>query len=82
MKRMVNGMKSELKAYLQGGNSVDEYMALCDERLALERGQVSLYMQKFDKLKCEDGDISEKWELLNDELRDMGLPTRLMPIEE
>ena len=79
MKRMVNGMKSELRDYLAGGGTVEDYMALCDERLSLERGQVALYKQKFDALAKRGGDIESEWERLNAELRDMGLPTRLLP---
>ena len=79
MKRMVNGMKSELRDYLAGGGTVEDYMALCDERLSLERGQVALFRQKFDALAKRGGDIESEWERLNAELRDMGLPTHLLP---
>lgn len=80
MKRMLNGMKQELSDYLAGGGTVEDYMVLCDERLAIERGKVSIYNKYFDEL-CKDKpqDIEVKWEAKNDELRDMGLPTVMIP---
>lgn len=79
MKRMVNNMKAEFAAYCVNGNTQDDYMALCDERLAIERGYVALYRKEFDALKQSGGDIESAWEQKNDELREMGLPTVLMP---
>lgn len=80
MKRMVNGMKRELAEYLAGGGAAEDYMALCDERLAIERGHVAIYSKEFDKLrKARPQDIEAQWESKNEELRDMGLPTVIMP---
>jgi len=81
MKRMVNGMKLELKAYLGGDNTVADYMSLCDERLSLERGQVAICRKEFDALEKAGGDIEAAWEQKNEELRDMGLPTTPLPTE-
>lgn len=80
MKRMVNGMKRELAEYLAGGGTAGDYMLLCDERLAIERGQVAIYNKDFEKLrKAKPQDIEAQWEAKNEELRDMGLPTVIMP---
>ena len=79
MARMVNWMKAELKAYLQGGGTEADYMELCDERLATERGIVAAYNGDFEALLRREGDESEAWEKKNAELRSMGLPTVIMP---
>ena len=82
MKRMVNGMKIELKEFLAAGESVEDYMLLCDERLETERGLVSAYRKDFEILAKKGGDIEDAWEKKNAELRSMGLPTLPMPQEE
>ena len=82
MKRMVNCMKIELKEFLAAGESVEDYMLLCDERLETERGLVSAYRKDFEILIKKGGDIEDAWEKKNAELRSMGLPTLPMPQEE
>jgi len=82
MKRMVNCMKIELKEFLAAGESVEDYMLLCDERLETERGLVNAYRKDFEILTKKGGDIEEAWEKKNAELRSMGLPTLPMPQEE
>ena len=79
MKRMVNGMKREVAEYVRGGGSVEDYMALCDERLATERGLVESYKRDFERLEKKGGDTENEWEKKNAELRSMGLPTLPMP---
>ena len=79
MARMVNWMKAELKEYLQGGGTESDYMALCDERLATERGIVAAYNGDFEALLRRGEDAGEAWEKKNAELRSMGLPTVIMP---
>ena len=54
-------------------------MALCDERLSLERGQFEKYKQNFENLTRGHDNIEDKWERLNAELRSMGLPTLPLP---
>ena len=81
MKRMINSMKRELSEYLAGGGSAEDYMLLCDERLATERGLVDSYKKDFDRLEKKGGNIEDAWEKKNAELRSMGLPTVLMPID-
>ena len=82
MKRMINSMKRELSDYLAGGGSLEDYMLLCDERLATERGLVDSYKKDFDRLEKKGGDIEDAWEKKNDELRSMGLPTLPLPDPE
>ena len=81
MKRMINGMKRELAEYLAGGGTPSDYMVLCDERLEIERGKVAIYKSEFDKLRRKGENIEDSWERLNSELREMGLPTVIMPVE-
>lgn len=81
MKRMVNGMKREFAAYCVNGNTAADYMALCDERLAIERGHVAIYRKAFDAMEKSGGDIETIWEQKNEELREMGLPTVPMPLD-
>lgn len=76
MKRKINSMKHELKDYLAAGGTQQDYMLLCDERLAIERGKVAIYNNDFEKLRKDNPqDIEAQWEAKNAELRDMGLPT-------
>ena len=83
MKRMVNSMKHELKDYLAAGGTQQDYMLLCDERLAIERGKVAIYNNDFEKLRKDNPqDIEAQWESKNAELRDMGLPTIILPENE
>ena len=85
MKRLVNGMKRELSAYLDAGGTQEDYMLLCDERLRTERGILSNVERELNGLsqrlsKGEDGDaVSAAWAKKNALLRSMGLPTVLMP---
>lgn len=79
MARMVNWMKAELEAYLQGGGTAEDYMALCDERLETERGIVAAYHADFETLLRRGEEAGEAWEKKNAELRSMGLPTVIMP---
>ena len=82
MKRMVNCMKRELADYLAGGGTAGDYMRLCDERLATERGLVESYRRDFERLQKKAGEIEEAWERKNAELRSMGLPTLPLPEDD
>lgn len=82
MKRMVNCMKQELREFLEAGETVEDYMLLCDERLETERGLVESYRRDFDLLIKKGGDIEDAWEKKNAELRSIGLPTLPMPQDE
>lgn len=80
MKQMVNGMKLELSDYLSGGGTISDYMLLCDERLEIERGKLAIYKKGLENLsKSSPANLESLWESKNDELRDMGLPTLLLP---
>ena len=90
MKRMVNFMKREFSAYVDAGGSVGDYMRLCDERLAIERGIVANLDAEFRSLSFrlkEEGEkgrdaIASQWDKHNATLRSFGLPTVLMPEPE
>ena len=69
MKRMVNGMKEELKKYLCDGGSADKYMRRADMRLRVEAGI-------YDRVRREIQRSRDPlvWHDKNVELRTMGLP--------
>ncbi len=87
MKRMVNCMKLELRDYLAGGGTVEDYMALCCQRLRTEKDIIADTARDFKSLRrkmSEPGDqddVMEEWQRKNDMLRSMGLPTVVMPLE-
>ena len=55
MKRLVNGMKREFKAYVDAGGSVEDYMTLCDERLRTELGILKNIEREFKMLESRIG---------------------------
>ena len=72
--------KQELTDYLSGVGSVRDYMLLCDERLEIERGKLAIYKKDLENFsKSSPSNLESLWESKNDELRDMGLPTLLLP---
>lgn len=84
MKRLVNGMKREFKAYVDAGGSVEDYMTLCDERLRTELGILKNIEREFKMLESRIGrdgyeSVSTTWAKKNALLRSMGLPTVVMP---
>ena len=84
MKRMVNGMKREFAAYVEAGGAVEDYKALCDERIRTEQEIESGLGREFKALEARlpnDGyeAVAAEWAKKNALLRSMGLPTRLMP---
>ena len=84
MKRLVNGMKREFKAYVDAGGTVENYMTLCDERLRTELGIVKTIEREFKTLESRMGkdgyeSLSSAWAKKNALLRSMGLPTVVMP---
>lgn len=87
MKRIINGMKDELMAYLKGGGTVEDYMALCEERIKTEVAFASQIEERFsflqDELSAENrDDIEQEWESLNQRLRALGLRTKPFPENE
>lgn len=84
MKRLVNGMKREFKAYIDAGGTAEDYMTLCDERLRTELGIVKNIEREFKTLESRIGrdgyeSVSTAWAKKNALLRSMGLPTVVMP---
>lgn len=80
MKQMINGMKRELTDYLSGGGTAQDYKLLCDERMEIERGKLAIYKKELENLsKSAPSNLESLWEAKNDELRDMGLPTIILP---
>ena len=84
MKRLVNGMKREFRAYVDAGGSVEDYMTLCDERLRTELGIVKNIERELKTLESRIGRdgyeaVSTAWAKKNALLRSMGLPTVVMP---
>ncbi len=83
MKRMVNGMKAEMKAYLAAGGTLTDYLDLCCERVRTERGIQDSINSKFNVLRKKDPlEVIDAWEKQNKILRSLGLPTVPLPIEE
>ena len=84
MKRLVNGMKKELAAYLAAGGAPEDYKALCDERLRTERDILSNVTQE---LKARESrmtaanydETAAAWAKKNATLRSFGLPTLAIP---
>lgn len=69
MKRMVNGMKHELDAYVKDGGFVKKYMSRVDIRQKAEAG--ILESARRELRRVDDPDV---WKRRNAELRAMGLP--------
>lgn len=84
MKRIVNGMKRELAAYLAADGSQEDYKILCDERLRTERGIIENLAHDFKVLESRLSKdnyeaTSATWAKKSALLRSMGLPTVPMP---
>lgn len=93
LKRIINGMKDEASAYVQGGGSVQEYALLCCERCRTEQGILSQAAGRFDGLRkklssgrntveASESFVRVEWEKENRMLRSLGLPTTPFPGEE
>ena len=83
MKRMVNGMKAEMRDYLAAGGTLIDYIDLCCERCRTEKGIQDSINAKFNLLRKKDPlEVMEAWEKHNKTLRSLGLPTVPLPIEE
>lgn len=83
MKRIVNGMKTELADYLAAGGTVALYVERLVERQKVEKN-IRLYkIGEMERLKglVESDRVraAEKWRKLNEELRAFGLRTLEMP---
>lgn len=88
MKRMINWMKLELKEYINGGGSIEDYIVLCCERQAAERGLKATVQARLDVVKAEvkNGNMNlsaaiDAWEAQNQMLKAAGLPTVFFPEE-
>lgn len=86
MKRMVNGMKEELAAYLAAGGTETDYRTLCCERIRTEEGVAQRIAEEFDRLRADSEKMTREaviseWEKKNVVLRALGLPTVLLPAE-
>ena len=80
MKRMVNGMKVEMKEYLAAGGTLEDYLDLCCERVRTEKGVKDSINGKFTQLRKKDPlEVADEWEKQNKTLRSLGLPTVPLP---
>ena len=84
IKRMVNGMKSELSQYLRDGGTVEQYIDEVLERQSIEEKIVVNFKAEFDRLEKEAtrenyDETVKKWNAKNLLLRQMGLRTVLIP---
>lgn len=84
MKRMVNGMKSELSQYVKDGGTVEQYIDEVLERQSIEEKIVVNFKSEFEKLEKEAtrdnyDETVKKWNAKNVLLREMGLRTVLIP---
>lgn len=83
MKRIVNGMKTELADYLAAGGTVALYVERLLDRQKVEKN-IRLYkIGEMERLKglveTDRARAAEKWRKLNDELRAFGLCPLEMP---
>lgn len=82
MKRMVNGMKSELRTYLAAGGRVEKYVMRVRERVRTEEKIREEFSREMEALKNgADPDCRKKWTEKNLLLREMGLRTEALPDE-
>lgn len=86
MKRIVNGMKDELAAYLAAGGDVGDYMKLCGERIRTEVGIATGIRDELARMRKKMregvlGDIPAEWDKKNRVLRSFGLETIPFPEE-
>lgn len=89
MKRMVNWMKRELRSYLAAGGSFGGYLDRLYER---QRTELKIYESRIRDLEqiktvflttrgANADEALRQWELINGELRDLGLKTVEVPQE-
>lgn len=84
MKRLVNGMKEELAAYLASGGSLADYMTLCCERLGEEHRISAAAERELNALApalagTEADFVISVWREKNEMLRTLGLRTIALP---
>lgn len=84
MKRLVNGMKEELAAYLASGGSLADYMTLCCERLGEEHRISAAAERELNALApaltgAEADFVISVWREKNEMLRALGLRTIALP---
>ncbi|MBQ3809168.1 MAG: hypothetical protein II840_14570 [Kiritimatiellae bacterium] len=81
IKSMVEGMKSEARAYIAAGGTIVEYGKRLTER---QDAEIAIYerakadFEAAKKTKSDD-DLIAYWESLNDQLRNLGI--KLLPLE-
>ena len=86
MKRIVNGMKAELREYIAAGGTAALYMGRLIERQQIEAKLAKSIRGEFKSLRRQINDdnreaILKKWNEKNELLRDMGFRTELVPDE-
>ena len=81
IKAMVEGMKSEARAYIAAGGTIAEYGKRLTERQDAEIAIYERAKADFEAAKKtkRDDDLISYWESINDQLRNLGI--RLVPIE-
>ena len=80
MKRMVNGMKRELRRHLSEGGTMEEFISHCCVRVCAEKVARDAIYDKFIQLGKEDpAKVTAEWEMQNEALRTLGLPTIPLP---
>lgn len=70
LKRIVNGIKEEMRECLSGGDTFESYLEQLDIR---QENEANIYRRVFEELKGTEDD--EVWEARNASLRAMGLQT-------
>lgn len=83
LKRIVEGMKVELREVLKSGGTIIDYINALEERLNREESIVKYTAEEFNQLKNgKNADqIYTLWMRMNSTLKSMGLKTLPVPIE-
>lgn len=89
MKRMVNWMKRELRSYMSAGGTFEGYLDRLYERQRMEAKIYESRLLDLERVKAavvtsNGSNVDEalkQWELINSELRDLGLKTVEVPQE-
>lgn len=81
MKRIVNGMKDELREYLRDGGSVETYLIRLDERQRTEIGIRESVKEELSKVQKKGSGYEQVWDEKNRLLREMGMRTIPLPEE-
>ena len=79
LKRIVAGMKREMKAYLAGGGTVDGYLAELEKRQRLELSYRERAEQKLEELMKDQKAAYAYWLKANAQLQAMGIYPLALP---